>query len=128
MNTRNVTMSTNLDLPTARRVGSLSIPSLSPPSVSTASNSRSGSRSSSYSGQDSKRLSFRGQSVKVILPSITPEISQWIDDVLLNVKNIHELVQEGVRTLLCTVIDNRMSWPRARRSFLHTRKDCRRRK
>jgi hypothetical protein len=96
-------MSTSLDLPIVRRVGSLSIPSPSPPL--TASNSRSVSRSSLYGGQDSKRLSFHGQSVKVILPTITPEISRWIDDVLLNVKNIHELVEEGVRIdLRCLLI------------------------
>ena len=90
-------MSTSLNLPTSRRLGSLSIPSPSPPPLSSASNSRSVSGSSLYGGLDSKRLTFRGQSVNVILPSITPEISPWIDDVLLNVKNIHELAQEGVR-------------------------------
>ena len=57
-------MSTSLDLPTVRRVGSLSIPSPSPPPMSTASNSRSVSRSSEYGGQDSKRLSFHGQMCK----------------------------------------------------------------
>jgi hypothetical protein len=98
-------MSTSLDLPIVRRVGSLSIPSPSPPLMSTTSNSRSVSRSSLYGGQDSKRLSFHGQNVKVILPNITPEISRWIDDVLLNVKNIHELVEEGVRIdLRCLLI------------------------
>lgn len=103
-------MSTSLDLPISRRVSSLSIPGPSPPPVSTASNSRIVSRSSLYGGRDLKRLSFRGQSVNVILPSITPEISQWIDDVLLNVKNIHELVEEGVRNLICSVDDCRMTW------------------
>jgi hypothetical protein len=89
-------MSMNLDLPSGRGVDSLSIPSPSPPPMSTTSNLRSVSRSSSWSGQDSTLLSFRGNVVNVILPSVTPEMSQWIDDILLKVRNIHDYEDEEV--------------------------------
>jgi hypothetical protein len=89
-------MSMNLDLPSVRGADSLSVPSQSPPPMSTASNLRSVSRSSSWSGQDSTLLSFRGNVVNVILPSVAPEMSQWIDDILLKVRNIHDYEDEEV--------------------------------
>jgi hypothetical protein len=78
-------MSMPLDLPTVRRAGSLSVPSPSPPINPTASSVRSVSRSSSYGG-----LVFRGQSVKVTLPNVTPETLKWIDNILLKVRDIHD--------------------------------------
>lgn len=88
-------MPTNLDLPSSRRVGSSTIiPNSSPTAMSTAS--QPSSRSCSYGDQDSKLLSFKGQRVDVLLPSITPEISKWIDDVILNVRVIHALAWEEV--------------------------------
>ena len=89
-------MSMNLDLPPGRRVNSLPIASPSPSPMSTVSNLRSVSRTSSWSGQDSTLLSFRGNMVNVILPSVTPEMSQWIDDIIVKVRNIHDYEDEEV--------------------------------
>lgn len=87
-------MSMNLDL---SRMDSLSLPRRSPsPPMASALNLPSVSRSSSYTGQGSKWLSFRGQSVNVILPSVTYEMSQWIDDILLKVRSIHDYEDEEV--------------------------------
>ena len=89
-------MSTTLDLPTVRRGGSLPLPSPSPPPLMTASNSRSGSRSSSYGGRDSKRLVFQGQSVSVILPEKMPDVPEGMDDIQVRVKKIHDVQEDEV--------------------------------
>ena len=81
-------MTTGLKVPPSRRLGSLPIPSPSPPPLSAASTVQSMSRSSSYNG-DSKRLVYKGQSVNVILPSSSPDISNEVDDVLTRVRDIH---------------------------------------
>ena len=89
-------MSTTLDLPIVQRVGSLPLPSPSPPPFMTASNSRSVSRSSSYGGQDSKRLVFQGQVVNVILPEKTPDVPEELDDIQIRVKKIHDVQEDEV--------------------------------
>jgi len=92
-------MSTTLDLPTVRRGGSLPLPSPSPPPLMTASNSRSGSRSSSYGGRDSKRLVFMGQCVSVILPEKMPEVPEGMDDIQVRVKQIHNVQEDEVSSI-----------------------------
>jgi hypothetical protein len=96
----------NLDLPNTRRMASLSLPNPSP--LPTASNSRSVSQSSSYGGQGSKRLCFRGQRVNVILPSTTPDTSQWIDDILSYVTSIHALDDDEASIQTWSNADSRM--------------------
>lgn len=91
--------SPNIDLPAARGTGSLSFATPSPPPMSSASESRSMSRSPSYSGPaNSKRLVFQGQIVEIVLPSVTPELLQWINDVVLAVQNIHKRDEDEVKT------------------------------
>jgi hypothetical protein len=76
--------------------GSLVSLALSSPSVLTASNTPNMSRSSSYSGQESRPLSFRGQSVKIILPDTTAEMTSSIKDITSRMVDIHEFDQEEV--------------------------------
>ena len=96
-------MSMTLDLPAARRIGPLSLPSPSPP-VMSASNSRSVSRSSSYGGQDSKRLVFLGQRVNVILPEKIPDVPEGIDDIQVRLNKIHDVNKNEVGLVLGKVL------------------------
>jgi len=86
-------MSNNLDSQNSERLELLRIPDISPP---IASSSRSVSQTSSYGGSGSKRLSFAGHCVNVILPTMLPELPEWIDDILLKVENIHDVEDQEV--------------------------------
>lgn len=73
------------------------MPNLTPSPASTASNSRSASRSSSYGAPALKQLVYGGQRVNVVLPSAIPDLAEWIGDVLLKVKSIHRFDLGDVR-------------------------------
>jgi hypothetical protein len=89
-------MASNLNVSLLQRGDLLPSPTPSSPPASAASNTPTMSRSSSFHGQESKQLAFRGQSVKVILPDIPAEMIRWIDDVLSKVADIHEPEDEEV--------------------------------
>jgi len=60
------------------------------------SNSEAMSRSSSQSGQELRRLSFRGQMIKVILPSETPDTANCEDDIIKKASHIQKRDAEDV--------------------------------
>jgi len=66
-------------------------------SVSTpASNSEAMSPSSSVSGQESRHLSFRGQIVRIVIPTDIPESTKSDEDILEKVLDIHQRDEEDV--------------------------------
>jgi hypothetical protein len=83
-----------LTLPKRRNPESLILPGLTP--STTASSSQAMSRATSLSGQDSRRLSFRGQMIKVILPAEVPQASIYNEDIAEKVSSIHQLDEGDV--------------------------------
>jgi hypothetical protein len=82
-------MTTGLEVPSSRVVGSLPLLPIPSPPLSAASSAQSMSRNSSFTG-DTKRLVYKGQSVNILLPSSSPDILNENDDVLARVRDIHE--------------------------------------
>lgn len=60
------------------------------------SNSEVTGQSSSQSGQELRRLSFRGQMIKVILPSETPDTANCEEDIIKKASHIQERDAEDV--------------------------------
>jgi hypothetical protein len=87
-------MMSTLYPPSSEGGGSLASSAPSSPAVLIASNTPNMSRSSSYSGQESRPLSFRGQSVKIILPDTATETTSSIEDIISRMVDIHEFDEE----------------------------------
>jgi hypothetical protein len=110
-------MSTTLYPPSAQMVGSLPTPTHTPSPVLTASNTPNMSRSSSYNGQESKRLVYCGQSMRVVLPESIVETSDCLKDVMSKVVDIHTPDENDVHPKRIVLTVRRALRP-ARNNFL----------
>ena len=100
-------MATRLDLPSAKRIEEVLLHTPSPPPMSATFPPASMSRSSSYHGQELKRLVLKGQLVNIVLPDAIPDLEIWIEDLVSAVKSIHHYDDEDVPSVLRYATDGR---------------------
>jgi len=85
-------MALKIDLRSSRRNETNLLPSL----AATETNAALDMSPSSSSSGTSRRLVFRGQGVNVVLPSVIPEITWEVGDILEMVSKIHSFGNEEV--------------------------------